>query len=86
MVTMHLKPKQPEKYDGSRDYQRIDNCVASMDSYFAITNAEPLMIYRYLNTIFVDGAATWFRYIFGKEDPADVIWAAVKTALLNYFV
>ena len=86
MVTMHLKPKQPEKYDGSRDYQRIDNWVASMDSYFAITNTEPLMIYHYLNTIFVDEAATWFRYIFGKEDPSTVMWATVKAALLDYFV
>jgi hypothetical protein len=86
MVSMHLKPKQPEKYDGTRDFQRIDNWVASLDSYFAITNAEPPMIYHYLNTIFVDEAATWFRYTFGKEDPATVTWATVKNALLNYFV
>ena len=57
-----------------------------MDSYFAITNAEPPMIYHYLNTIFTDEAATWFRYTFGKQDPATVTWATVKTTLLDYFV
>jgi len=70
MVTMHLKPKQLEKYDGTRDYQKIDNWIASMDSYFAITGAEPPLIFHYLNTIFVDEVATWFRYNFGKVDPS----------------
>jgi Ty3 transposon capsid-like protein/Zinc knuckle len=83
---MHLKPKQPEKYDGSRDFQKIDNWVASMDSYFAITNAEPPLIYHYLNTIFTDEAATWFRYTYSKTDPSSVTWEQVKAALLGYFV
>ena len=58
MITMHLKSKQPEKYDGSRDFQKIDNWIASMDSYFAITEAQPSLIYHYLNTIFINEAAT----------------------------
>ena len=83
---MHLKPKQPERYDGNRDFQKIDNWVASMDSYFAITGAEPPLIYHYLNTIFTNEAATWFRYNFGKEDPSTLTWSTVRAALLNYFV
>jgi len=69
---MHLKPKQPEKYDGSRDFQKIDNWVTSMDSYFAIINTEAPLISYYLNTIFTDEAATWFRYNFGKMDPSSL--------------
>jgi len=57
-----------------------------MDSYFAITSVEPLLIFHYLNTVFVDEAATWFRYNFGKVDPSTLTWATVKTALLNYFI
>ena len=83
---MQLKPKQPEKYDGTRNFQKIDNWVASMDSYFAITDAQPPLIYHYLNTIFTDQAATWFRYNFNKIDPSNVTWEAVKTPLLEYFV
>lgn len=86
MVTMHLKPKQPEKYNGTRDFQKIDNWVASMDSYFAITDAQPPLIYHYLNTIFTDEAATWFRYTYGKKDPATITWETVKAELLSYFV
>jgi len=86
MVTMRLKPKQPEKYDGSRDFQKIDNWIASMDSYFTITEAESPLIYHYLNTIFTDEAAIWFRYTYGKTNPSDLTWDTVKAALLNYFV
>jgi len=57
-----------------------------MDSYFAITSAEPPLVFHYLNTIFVDEAATWFRYNFGKVDPSTLTWTTVKTALLDYFV
>ena len=86
MVTIHLKPKQPEKYDDKRDFQTIDNWVVSMDSYFAITEAEPPMIFHYLNTIFTGEAATWFRFNFVKIDPSVLTWNTVKVALLDYFV
>jgi len=86
MVTLHLKPKQLEKYDGTRDYQKINNWITSIGSYFAITGVEPSLIFHYLNTIFVDEAATWFRYNFDKVDPSTLTWATVKTALLDYFV
>src|SRR5271154_6302129 len=83
---MGLKPKQPDRYDGTRDFQKIDNWIASMDSYFAITGAEPPLIYHYLNTIFIDEAATWYRYRFGKTEPSSLTWAVVRAELLAYFV
>jgi hypothetical protein len=83
---MHLKPKEPERYNGTRDFQKISNWIASVDSYFAITGAEPPMIYHYLNTIFADEAATWFRYTYREVDPSTLTWDTVKTALLEYFV
>jgi len=57
-----------------------------MDSYFAITGAEPPLIYHYLNTIFIDEAATWYRYRFGKTEPSSLTWAVVRAELLAYFV
>ena len=57
-----------------------------MDSYFALTDAQPPYIFHYLNTIFTNEAATWFRYYYGKEDPNNVTWATVRAALLAYFV
>ena len=83
---MQLKPKQPEKYNGTRDFQRIDNWLASMDSYFAITDAQPPLIYHYLNTVLTDEAATWFRYTYGKVNPSTITWATVRAAILDYFV
>ena len=58
MTLMQLKSKQSEKYNGARDYQTIDNWVTSVDSYFALTGAEPPAIYYYLNTVFTGDAAT----------------------------
>src|SRR5579862_3638561 len=83
---MNLKPKQPKKYDSTRDFQKIDNWVTFMDSYFALTDAQPSYIFHYLNTIFTNEAATWFHYYYGKEDPNNVTWATVRAALLAYFV
>src|SRR5208282_5682611 len=83
---MQLKPKQPDNYDGKRDFQTIDNWIASVDSYFALTKAEPPEIYHYLNTVFTGNAATWYRFHHRNLDPATVTWNSVKTALLAYFI
>ena len=86
MASMQLKPKQPEKYNGKRDFQTIDNWIASVDSYFALTRAEPPGIYHYLNTIFSGDAVTWFRFHYRTIDPNTVTWYAVKAGVLSYFV
>ena len=86
MVSMQLKPKQPEKYNGKRDFQVIDNWITSVDSYFALTHAEPPDIYHYLNTIFSDEAAAWFRFVYRNVDPNEVTWEIVRTSIKAYFV
>jgi hypothetical protein len=86
MVSMQLKPKQPEKYNGKRDFQVIDNWITSVDSYFALTHAEPPDIYHYLNTIFTGEAATWFRFLYRNVEPNTVTWEAVRTSVKAYFV
>jgi hypothetical protein len=55
---MQLKSKQSDKYDGKRYFQTIDNWIASVDSYFALTKAEPPEIYHYLSIAFISNAAT----------------------------
>ena len=86
MVSLQLKPKQPEKYNGKRDFQIIDNWITSVDSYFALTHAEAPDIYHYLNTILTGEAAAWFRFIYRNVDPKAITWEAVKTSIKAYFV
>ena len=86
MVSLQLKPKQPKKYNGKWDFQVIDNWIISVDSYFALTRAEPLDIYHYLNTVLSGEAATWFRFIYRNVDPNAVTWEVVKTSTKAYFV
>ena len=83
---MQLKPKQPDTYDGKRDFQTIDNWIASVDSYFTLTKAEAPEIYHYLNTVFTGNAATWFRFHHRNLDPATITRNSVKTTLLAYFI
>ena len=83
---MQLKSKQPEKYNGKRDFQVIDNWITSIDSYFALTHAELLDIYHYLNTIFSSEAAAWFRFVYRNVDPNEVTWEIVRTSIKAYFV
>jgi hypothetical protein len=78
MVSMQFKSKQPEKYNGNRDFQVIDNWITPIDSYFGLTHAEPPDIYYYLNTIFSGEAAAWFRFVYRNVDPGEVTWKAVK--------
>ena len=86
MVSLQLKPKQPEKYNGKRDFQVIDNWITSVDSYFALTHAEAPDIYHYLNTILTGEAAAWFRFIYRNVNPDAVTWEVVKTSIKAYFV
>jgi len=86
MASMQLKPKQLEKYNGKRDFQTIDNWIALVDSYFALTGVEPPAIYHYLNTIFSSDTATWFRFHYRTVGASTVTWDAVKAGVLSYFV
>src|SRR5438046_3484631 len=86
MVSMQLKPKQPEKYNGKRDFQVINNWITSVDSYFALTHAEPPDIYHYLNTIFSGEAAAWFRFVYHNADPNEVTWEVVRASIKAFFV
>jgi hypothetical protein len=57
---MQLKPKQLDKYDGKRDFQTIYNWIASVGSYFALTESKPTAIHHHLNTVFTGNATTSF--------------------------
>ena len=86
MVSMQLKPKQSEKYNGKRDFQVIDNWITSVDSYFALIHAESPDIYHFLNTIFSGEAAAWFRFVYRNVDPNEVTWEVVRMSIKAYFV
>ena len=53
MISLQLKPKQSEKYNGKWDFQVIDNWITSIDNYFALIHVEVLDIYHYLNIILI---------------------------------
>jgi len=36
-----LKPNKPSKFTGTRDHATVENWIASVNSYFALTNARP---------------------------------------------
>src|SRR5271169_317427 len=81
----HLKPARPTRYSGVKDYTTIENWIASVNSYFALTGARPPHVYHYLNTNFTDEAAIWFRYHYQEDQAETLTWEEVRTALRNFF-
>src|SRR5438046_9643935 len=86
MVSMQLKPKQPEKYNGKRDFQVIDKWITSVDSYFGLTHTKPPDIYHYLNTILTGEAAAWFRFIYRNIDTNTITCETIITSINTFFV
>ena len=80
-----LKPTRPTRYSGVKDYTTIENWIASVNSYFALTGAKPPQIYHYLNTNFTDEAAIWFRYNYHEEQAMAITWEDIRAALRNFF-
>jgi hypothetical protein len=81
----HVKPTRPTRYSGVKDYTTIENWIASVNSYFALTNAKPPHVYHYLNTNFTDEAAIWFRYHYREDQATTLTWEEVRTALRSFF-
>ena len=81
----HLKPTRPTRYSGIKDYTTIENWIASVNSYFALTGAKPPHVYHWLNTNFTDEAAIWFRYHYLEDQASTLTWEEVRTALRNFF-
>jgi hypothetical protein len=82
----HLKPNKPMRYYGKKDNNIVEGWIASVNSFFAFTDARAPYVYHYLNTIFGGEAAIWFRYHF-PESVADTLqWATVRDSLRSFFI
>jgi hypothetical protein len=84
-ITSHLKPNKPMRYYGKKDHNIVEAWIASVNSFFALTNASAPHIYHYLNTIFGGEAAIWFRYHFPDTVADTLQWATVRDSLRNFF-
>jgi hypothetical protein len=85
-VVSHLKPNKPMRYYGKKDHNVVEGWIASVNSYFALTNAQPPYIYHYLNTIFAGEAAIWFRYHFPESVAVTLTWETVRESLRSFFI
>jgi hypothetical protein len=81
-----LKPKQPERYNGKRNYTTVENFITMVDSFFALTRAEPPQVYYYLSTLFIEDAAIWFRYNFPSTTSTMTTWPMIREQLRSYFI
>ena len=80
------EPIKPTRYYGKRDHNVIEEWIASVGSYFVLTNAQPPYIYHYLNTLFAGEAAIWFRYHFPMEVADTLTWETVRESLRAFFM
>src|SRR5271154_7152418 len=84
-LRMALKPKSPHKYSGQRDYNIIETWIATVSSYFILSNAQPPYLYYALNTLFDGDAEIWYRYHFVESASLEITWETVHDNLRAYF-
>jgi hypothetical protein len=81
-----LRPRQPDKYHGQRDFLLLGNWIFSVDQYFILTD---MSIYKqgpFVSTLLRDEALLWYRANYENWDPSTLLtWQILRTAMREYF-
>src|SRR5437667_12324774 len=81
-----LRPRQPDRYHGQRDFLLLGNWIFSVDQYFILTD---MPIYKqgpFVSTLLRDEALLWYRANYENWDPSTPLtWQILRTAMREYF-
>src|SRR5271169_4833482 len=55
------RPRQPDKYNGQRDFLLLDNWLFSVDQYFILTDMPVSKQGPFVSTLLRDEALLWYR-------------------------
>src|SRR5436190_8487815 len=81
-----LRPRQPDKYHGRRDFLLLGNWIFSVDQYFILTDMPKHKQGPFVSTLLRDEALLWFRSNYENWDPATPLtWDILRTAMRQYF-
>jgi hypothetical protein len=81
-----IRPRQPDKYHGQRDFLLLGNWIFSVDQYFILTDMPAYKQGPFVSTLLRDEALLWYRSSYDCWDPATPLtWQILRTAMREYF-
>jgi Ty3 transposon capsid-like protein/Zinc knuckle len=84
--TSGLRPPQPDKYHGQRDFLLLGNWIFSVDQYFVLTDMAVQKQAPFVSTLLRDEALLWFRSNYENWDPATPLtWEILRASMRQYF-
>jgi len=86
MALSGLRPRQPDKYYGQRDFLLLGNWIFSVDQYFILTDMPAHKQGPFVSTLLRDEALLWYRSSYEQWNPATPLtWEILRTAMREYF-
>ena len=84
--TSSLRPRQPDKYHGQRDFLLLGNWMFSIDQYFMLTDMPIHKQGPFVSTLLRDEALLWYRANYEHWDPSTPLtWQILRIAMREYF-
>src|SRR5437667_9982321 len=84
--TSGIRPRQPDKYYGQRDFLLLGNWIFSVDQYFILTDMPIHKQGPFISTLLRDEALLWYRANYENWDPAvQLTWPTLRHAMHEYF-
>ena len=81
-----LRPRQPDRYHGQRDFLLLGNWIFSVDQFFILTDMPVHKQGPFVSTLLRDEALLWFRSSYENWDPATPLsWEVLRTAMRQHF-
>lgn len=81
-----IRPHQPDKYHGQRDFLLLGNWIFSVDQYFILTDMPAHKQGPFVSTLLRDEALLWYRSSYENWDPATPLtWDILRASMRQYF-
>jgi len=81
-----IRPRQPDKYHGQRDFLILGNWLFSVDQYFILTDMPAHKQVPFVSTLLRDEALLWYRSYYESSDPSTPLtWEIVRDTMRQRF-
>jgi Retrotransposon gag protein/Zinc knuckle len=85
-TTSGIRPRQPDKYHGQRDFLLLGNWIFSVDQYFILTDMPVHKQGPFVSTLLRDEALLWYRANYENWDSTvPLTWSTLRSAMREYF-
>src|ERR1700757_2931249 len=82
-----MRPRQPDKYYGQRDFLLLGNWIFSVDQYILLTDMPEAKQGPFVSTLLRNEALLWYRVNYENWDASkgSLTWQILRTAMKEHF-